>query len=228
MIRRPKTSPLLALILSLLLSAPVGWTFQLQSEEEAPPPLTYSAKPVRGLVVDAGTGQPLDGVIVVAQWILHEPGKGSWRRLHVLETTTDAKGNFLIAGWGPKDNTWYPWTRLLTADPALSFFKRGYTPQFVQNRWVRNEPMRISEWDGKTIKLEKFTGTDQEWKRRLRLLQTALAWGDVMDWRQVPRMTLAILEERERLPKSLRVGLGASEELGTTTEEVDRFLEAQK
>ena len=206
----------------------IGLGMLLAAEVEGPPPLTYSAKPVQGILVDAQTGEPLMGVIVVAQWIMHEPGKGSWRRLHVFETTTDSRGNYLIPGWGPKRNAWYPWTRLRDRDPEISFFKRGYSPFTIQNRWDRNESMRFSEWDEKTIKLQKFTGTLEEWARELGFLQTSLAWGDVMDWRNVPKMTLAILQERGRIPHKLLDRLGGLEELGTTAEEIRRFLEEQK
>lgn len=202
----------------------------LGMQAEGPPPSLYSAKPVQGIVVDAGTGEPLGGVIVVGQWILHEPGKGSWRRLHVSETITDATGNYLIPGWGPKRNRWYPWTRLRDADPTLNFFKPGYVPLGVRNRWERNESMRFSEWEGKTIKLQRFAGTPEEWARELRFLQTSLDWGDLMDWRLMPRIALALEEERLLLEQqSLRVSnLSPLSTLGITIEEVRRFLEGQK
>lgn len=208
----------------------LGMVLATQAEEDLPP-LTYSAKPVQGVVVDAGTGEPLEGVIIVAQWILDELGKGPWRRLHVFETTTDAKGNYLIPGWGPKENTWYPWTRLRDEDPALSFFKRGYIPHYAQNRWERNESVRFSEWDGKTIKLNKFRGTDDDWIKKLSLLQTSLSWGsEVMQWQHVPRITLVLEEERLMLVRHpLTVSyLSPLSTLGTTVEEVRHFLERQK
>lgn len=203
----------------------------LAAEVEGPPPLTYSAKPAQGVVVDGGTGGPLEGVIVVAQWILHEPGKGSWKRIHVFETTTDSSGRYLLPGWGPKRNAWYPWTRFRDKDPALAFFKRGYRPFAVQNRWDRNESVRFSEWDGKTIMLQRFTGTADDWARELRFLQTDLSWGsEEMDWRRVPRITLALEEERLALEKKRLDGLNISDlsPLGTNIEEVRNFLEGQK
>jgi hypothetical protein len=209
----------------------LGLAMLLAAEVEGPPPLMYSAKPIQGVLVDAQTGEPLMGVIVVAQWIMHEPGKGSWRRLHVFETTTDSRGNYLIPGWGPKRNTWYPWTRLRDRDPEISFFKRGYSPFTIQNRWDRNESMRFSEWDEKTIKLQRFAGTPDEWARELRFLQTDLSWGsEEMDWRRVPRITLALEEERLALEKKHLMGLNISDlsPLGTNIDEVRRFLEGQK
>ena len=207
----------------------IGLGMLLAAEVEGPPPLTYSAKPVQGILVDAQTGEPLMGVIVVAQWIMHEPGKGSWRRLHVFETTTDSRGNYLIPGWGPKRNTWYPWTRLRDADPTLNFFKPGYVPLGVRNRWERNESGRFSEWDRKMIKLQKFTGTDEDWIRELSFVQTSLSWGsEVTEWRSMPRIVLALEQERGRIPHKLLDRLGGLEELGTTAEEIRRFLEEQK
>ena len=207
----------------------LGLGMLLAAEVEGPPPLMYSAKPIQGILVDAQTGEPLMGVIVVAQWIMHEPGKGSWRRLHVFETTTDSRGNYLIPGWGPKRNTWYPWTRLRDADPTLNFFKPGYVPLGVRNRWERNESGRFSEWDGKMIKLQKFTGTDEDWIRELSFVQTNLSWGsEVTEWRSMPRIVLALEQERGRIPHKLLDRLGGLEELGTTAEEIRRFLEEQK
>ena len=206
--------------------------------QEWPPPV-YSAKEIRATVVDTETGQPLDGVIMVAQWILFvaAPGHGGHGpRLHVVEAVTDGMGRFHIPGWGPKPNPRYPFTSLDNQDPQLSFFKLGYRPLTVQNRWDRNESVRFSEWDGKTIKLEKFRGTDKEWGRAISFLQTALAWGwqRMMDWRQMPRMVLALELERQRL-EQLQPGIAGSgfspsplSSFGTTVEEVRRFLGAQK
>ena len=47
-------------------------------------PLTYSAKEIHGQVADAETGQPIDGAIVVAQWVLSHIGSGGYgTRLHI-------------------------------------------------------------------------------------------------------------------------------------------------
>lgn len=221
----------LLLALGLLLSA--------QVEPEDLPPLAYSAQPVRGVVVDATTGARLEGVIVVAQWILFQGGPyyspDHIVRLQVLETVTDAHGQYVIPGWGPKPNTLYPWSQLDKKDPEMSFFKPGYTPRTVQNRWQRDDAVRFSEWDGKTIKLEKFKGTAEEWAREVSFLQTFLGWlSKDTDWRWMPRMVLALELERQRLdqlqPGTAGSGFGPSplSSLGTTLEEVRRYWESQK
>ncbi len=203
-------------------AVPDGWA--------ALPPLTYSAKPIRGVVVDAQTGQPLEGVIIVAQWVLFVAPVGRGPRLQVLEAVTDAKGVYQFPAWGPKVNPRFPLSSLDTSDPDLSFFKPGYRPHGAANMYSSNDALRSSDWDGKTIKLEEFTGTDDEWAGMLHTVQAGLGWGDVMDWRLAPRMALALELERLSLAKKpIRVSnIGGLYELNTTVEEVRRYVEGQQ
>ena len=67
-------------------------------------PDTYSAAPIHGWVVDAETKQPLEGVHVVAQWILQTGllhGEHT-SRLHIVETVTDPKGGYQLPRVGAK------------------------------------------------------------------------------------------------------------------------------
>jgi hypothetical protein len=177
-------------------------------------PEAYSGAPIHGWVVDAETQQPLTGVHVVAQWILNT---GMFlhaeriQRLHILETVTDAKGEYRIPGWGPKPRP--PLSRLETADPRLTFFKPGYRPLDRSNNDPHDRPERTSRWDGKRIPLEPFRGTAEEWGMTLRGLQIGLAWaaplpgplGGTNDyWRSYPRVVLIILDQRRLLPQRLR------------------------
>ena len=98
-------------------------------------PASYSARPIRGKVVDATTGQPLEEVIIVAQWILYETspaGQNPRKRLQVLETVTTPDGSYAFPGWGPKPNPInidkehaYACCFLTIRDPELNFFKPG-------------------------------------------------------------------------------------------------------
>jgi hypothetical protein len=217
---------LIAFLVGLTLPSSVG------AAEEWPPP-SYSAKQIRATLVDEDSGQPIEGVVVVAQWVLWVAGPGGHGpRLHVLETVTDSTGQFYFPAWGPKPNPRYPITRLMDRDPLLSFFKPGYRPRSIQNRWDRNDSVRFSEWDGKPIGLKRFGGTDSEWAKELRNLQTSLDWLDDFDWRLTPRMVLALESERLALKRKRVYVPGFTpislEELGTTVEEVRRFMEAQK
>lgn len=199
-------------------------------------PTSYSARPIRGKLVDASTGQPLEGVIIVAQWVLYSAGVGGENpreRLQVLETVTGADGSYSFPGWGPKPN---PVTMdakrafaccfLTNRDPQLSFFKAGYRPLTVENQRSSKSSVRTSDWDGKTIELQTFKGSQKEWARALGFLQTGLDWGN-LDWRLYPRMALAIEEERLRFPFSAHLWMSDLESLGTSREEVLRALGKQ-
>src|SRR5258706_4245857 len=97
-------------------------------------PASYSGAEIRGRVVDAETKQPLEGVHVVAQWILatglieahHDTP------LQILETVTDAKGEYYLPPWGPKPR---PFLAVLDwgFDPILKFFKPRYRPNGKSN-----------------------------------------------------------------------------------------------
>jgi hypothetical protein len=63
-------------------------------------PAEYSAVPMRGWAVDAETRAPREGVHVVAQCILQTGilhGR-TVERLHILETATDAAGEYPLPG----------------------------------------------------------------------------------------------------------------------------------
>jgi hypothetical protein len=200
----------IALVLGVLAAAAVV----TGPRPAASQPEAYSAAPIRGRVVDAETQQPLAGVHVVAQWILNT---GMFlhaeriQRLQILETVTDAKGEYEIPGWGPKPRP--PLSRLETADPRLTFFKPGYRPLDRSNNDPHDRPLRTSRWDRKTIPLDPFRGTPEEWSTTLGGLQFRLAWADPLPgpvgsandyWRSYPRVVLAILEQRRLLPQRFR------------------------
>lgn len=90
-------------------------------------PFSYTSEEINGTVVDADTSEPIEGVVVVAQWILYVAGFGEgghWKVFKVHEAVTDKDGKYTIPGWGPKRRPFF--THLDTYDPQLSFFKRGY------------------------------------------------------------------------------------------------------
>ena len=87
----------------------------------------------KGRVIDAETGQPISGVVVLGVWYSKMPTPaGSTSHFHdARETITDASGNFTFPGKG---------IRLLsTVEPAIiSIYKAGY------------EYMDIGQWDSLT------------------------------------------------------------------------------
>jgi hypothetical protein len=124
---------------------------------------------------------------------------------------TDEKGEYALPGWGPIPRP--PLSRLETADPRLTFFKPGYRYLDRSNQVPHDDALRVSRWDGKTIALEPFRGTPEEWSYMLRSLQFSLAWADPLPgptgstndyWRFYPRLVLAILDQRRLLPERSR------------------------
>lgn len=161
----------------------------------------YRAKPIAATVVDGETGAPLEGVIVDVVWEL----EGYWQYptgvLRVEETVTDAQGRFHFPGWGPRLR---PLTgRLAVTMPALLLFKPGYRYRRLHNpvRHGGGADLTIrSVWDGATIRLEPFEGTQGEYADHLSSLANSyLRFAfrhDDCTWRRIPRMLTAVLRQR--------------------------------
>lgn len=167
---------------------------------------TYEALPIQAWVVDEKTNQPLEGVIVVAHWQLKGglEGGNPVGEMMVMETVTDAKGRFYFPRWGPKQRS--SEGRLKTKSPGILLFKSGYEFRGLENaltnRSLRGDldnPLR-SDWNGKTITMEKFSGGLKEYAEHLAFLKTSLGFaynGEECEWKQIPRMIAA--QQKERL-----------------------------
>jgi len=171
-------------------------------------PLVYVAKSVSGQVVDADTGQPLEGVIVTINWELtggmHHYPQG---QAHVDETITDAQGKFTFPGWGPKPAA--VTAHLYESTPQLLFFKSGYGwAKCVSDldTYVNTRIPLSSDCDRKTIKLKKFTGSFEEYAKRTGLLDDYYRFAfnaeSNCEWKQIPRMLVALHLENKRLTAS--------------------------
>jgi hypothetical protein len=165
--------------------------------------LGFSAEPITATVVDADTKQPLKDVIVVAHWQL--VGGGSFvdssvpvGELMVMEAVTNAEGKFHFPAWGPK----YDFMgRMHNDDPQLIIFKPGYEFQVLSNEWKDMkdyQAVRRSDWDGKTLVLKKFIGSEKEYTEHVynldRKTDFARYYGKRCEWLQMPRLLNAIEE----------------------------------
>ena len=132
----------------------------------------YVAAPMKGWVVDKDTKHPIEGAVVVAQWLL-EGGihHGGGTTLMASEAVTDKNGYYEIPGWGPIRNPGSG--QLFDADPTLHVFKRGFrltgfrnSQQFdrppggrydlVTGKYQRKGRERFSIWDDKQLEIERL------------------------------------------------------------------------
>jgi len=82
-----------------------------------------------GTVLDADTGQPIEGASVVIVWyrtaLFAFPTGDAPEHLHaVRETVTDASGRFAVSAW--RDIDWNPSTHVKT--PIIVIYEPGYEP----------------------------------------------------------------------------------------------------
>jgi hypothetical protein len=152
-----------------------------------------AAGPWRGQVVDAETGQPLEGVVVLAVWDKLSPGVMHPRREYhdVDEVVTDADGRFII-----------PERRVVTANPFvnldgpnLHMFKPGY------GRWRdRGLPREFDRYDMLRMMEKQVVvfDTRQLASRKERLNALPSRPSGVSDSR-IPGFVGALNEEREFL-----------------------------
>jgi hypothetical protein len=159
-------------------------------------PLIYFGAPVRGRVVDETTGSPLEGVSIVAEWQLAElswPGTSAGRRLKVLETTTNARGEYSLPWWGPLLRP--PFAALLDRSPRLTYFKGGYYPIVKSNKNDSDAMIRKSDLDGKVVPLKPFDGDFLALSDAFSVSRPDL----LGCWRECPQYVLAIDREAKRI-----------------------------
>lgn len=162
--------------------------------------LMYTAEPMEARIIDADTKQPLEGAVVVAHWQLERGSVGGSYpagQLMVMETVTDKDGKFNFPGFGPKPAIT---SHLVHKDPALILFKSGYHYRVLTNQYTsdieqRTRMVRRSEWNGKTIELIPFKGTQEEYAEHVHQLDNNLEWaryGKDCEWKKIPRMLIAL------------------------------------
>lgn len=193
--------------------------------------LVYSSREIHGQVVDADTGAPLEGVIVVAVWLLTPTLIGHEQyptRLHIIESVTDGGGNYVIRAWGPKALP--PFMELDNTNPRLVFYRDAYEPTYLENGGEQAGSPLGSDWHNKVIRLTRFHGTAaEEEARQLGFYCEELQRGhgdERTDWQNYPRAILEMYGALRRIRASgLKPGYApVCLEIGTLENEARTFL----
>lgn len=165
----------------------------------------YSAAPIEAWVVDAETSQPLEGVVVTANWQLVEGsfagGEIPKGQLMVMETVTDKNGRFYFEGWIKKNPTT---GELRNQDPQILMFKPGYRFYRFAREFRESDlfgrPNRQSPISGQTVKLTKFKGSTEEYAAHFSYLNINLrSLIADCEWKSIPKMIIALDQERKRI-----------------------------
>jgi hypothetical protein len=171
-------------------------------------PKEYAAEAIEARVVDAETRKPLKGVIVVIHWELKGgfEGNSPVGQMEVNETVTDKTGHFYFPAWGPRPR---PKGYLRSSEPHILLFKPGYEYKRLANEVsskVSMEPLRRSDWNGKTIELKPFKGTTEQYARHFESLNNDLEHiaadqPEECNWKNLPKIIMAMANEREVLER---------------------------
>jgi len=169
--------------------------------------LSYSAKPISAVVVDAGSKQPLEGVVVLVVWSLQDTNGGGGPFWHFEETVTDRNGHFLLPGWGPKAvpaKVFELSQRLGPEQPRLYLFLPGYAFLEIGNEyesWMLGNPawtgdlVRSSRWSGKIIEMKRFEGSRADYLGSIANVTSELPL-QACRWATIPRLTATLIKVR--------------------------------
>jgi hypothetical protein len=106
--------------------------------------------PINGKVVDAVTGHPLEGALVVAQWTKTHglPGMRYHDHYKSIETHTNKDGTFKLSGTNDP----------FVEPPQMIIYKKGYVPWRNDLIFPSTNLVKKNEWNNDvTYKLEVFS-----------------------------------------------------------------------
>jgi hypothetical protein len=104
---------------------------------------------ITGIVVDAETGQPIEGAVILVEWTKAKgvPGMSYTESYKVVEVVTDKEGKASIAGVSSP----------LVDAPDVTVYKKGYVAwnnHFIFPDWKKRTDFK---WENNNVfKLEKF------------------------------------------------------------------------
>src|SRR5437016_10628057 len=165
----------------------------------------YTSEAIEAWVVDADTGQPIEGAVVTANWQLVgftvDTGGSKRGQLAVMETTTDANGRFFFQGFTKLNLSF---GELRDQDPQILIFKPGYRYIGGGNDYTMGAsspgPHRKSQLSGNRLQMSKADPDPRKQANDLIGLTTSLAnTQDSGDADRVHQMLDALACERWRL-----------------------------
>lgn len=101
---------------------------------------------ISGMVVDAGTNQPIEGALVIGQWELAQflsEGFGGYAKVSLVKT--DKNGRFTIPWW-VRLKPWKLHSRRMDIAPLLAVYKPGYRFHYFSYQSLMH-PTSIDEPD---------------------------------------------------------------------------------
>ena len=185
----------------------------------------YTAEPFSAQVVDAETGQPIAGAVVVANWelvgaSLH--GRRHLGQLEVKETVTDDNGRFHFDGFTRPN---FALSELHEGAPRVLVFKGGYKANAYYSYIDPPDLPRSTRKagvDGQVLKLVRLkptkTGPKDE-RLEFHFSLRGLVSDIVRDcqWSNIPRLLQAMDREKRRLraeQPGADVGIGVEDFVG--------------
>ena len=114
----------------------------------------YKSDTLSASVIDAKTGEPVSGAVVVAFWKLQKGrffhGHDYWV-LQRIETVTDQRGRFSLEPWGPRFVR--PAWRMSRDSPYVYVLKTGYKFEIASNNYTNS--LVDVQWNSRQIKLQE-------------------------------------------------------------------------
>jgi hypothetical protein len=170
---------------------------------------TVKTEPISGKVVDAETNEPIEEVIVIGYW----PGYSFYFEqypvgtIELLEVVTDKEGNYFVPGWLKESID----SSFRYGDPVMIFYKTGYEIEIESNAFSMGNFKKMpgyfhpwhAEWDGKTIKMNKFKGDNRAYRAYLNVVQYSAPYEDIFNYckfMNVPRLLIAMEEYYKTQP----------------------------
>lgn len=91
-------------------------------------PIINLSRSFSGHLVDAETGKPIEGAVVLATWFIDPTltEGGHFAAIAVEEAVTDVEGRYVVAGWGPRFN--FGMGRVMEDSLEVWYLARGYAP----------------------------------------------------------------------------------------------------